>query len=294
MSKTKLLVLGASGMLGNALVRYFGTQEDIEIFGTARSHYSIRKFPDWLQKKVLQNVDVENSDHLIKVFSCIKPDVVINCTGVVKQLAASEDPLSSIPINSLVPHRLARLAASSGARLVHLSTDCVFSGANGNYVENDLPDGLDLYARSKLIGEVDYTNAITLRTSIIGHELNGARSLVSWFLSQSGEVKGFRKAIFSGLPTIEIAKVIHKFVLPNHALRGLYHLSSDPINKFELLSLVAAVYGKVIDIIPDDSLVIDRSLDSSKFRLATGYSPEPWPKLIKNMRDFELVIYESH
>ena len=174
-----------------------------------------------------------------------------------------------------------------GARLIHMSTDCVFSGSVGMYTESTFPDANDLYGRSKYLGEVDYLNAITLRTSIIGHELSGSKSLVCWFLSQMGSVKGFKKAIFSGLPTIEIAKVIRENVLPNTSLRGTYHLSVDPINKYDLLKLIARQYEKEIDIIPDESYVIDRSLNSERFRLATGFKPKPWPQLIKEMYEFK-------
>jgi dTDP-4-dehydrorhamnose reductase len=220
------------------------------------------------------------------LFAKVKPHVVINCIGLIKQLAEADDPLSAIPINALLPHRLARLCDVAGARLVHMSTDCVFAGTKGMYTEADMSDAKDLYGRSKYLGEVDYPHAITLRTSIIGHELSGAHSLVGWFLAQQGSVRGFRRAIFSGLPTVELARVIRDHVIPHPELRGLYHVSAEPINKFDLLTLVARAYGKTIDITPDDKLAIDRSLDSSRFRQATGYQPEPWPELVRRMREF--------
>jgi dTDP-4-dehydrorhamnose reductase len=167
-----------------------------------------------------------------------------------------------------------------------MSTDCVFSGAKGMYTELDASDAKDLYGRSKYLGEVDYPNSVTLRTSIIGHELNGARSLIGWFIAQQGSVSGFTKAVFSGLPTVELAKVIRDHVIPHPELRGLYHVSSEPINKFDLLTLVASAYGKSIDIKPDDRLVIDRSLDSSRFREATGYQPPAWSELVRRMHEF--------
>lgn len=286
MRTLRVLVLGVSGMLGSTLLRYLSSQSDVEVYGTARSSNSIRTLSKALHAHLKLNVDVENADHLLKVFAEVRPDVVLNCVGIVKQLSEADEPLTAIPINSLLPHRLAKLCAASDARLIHFSTDCVFSGSKGGYAEIDTPDAVDLYGRSKLMGEVDYPNAITLRTSLIGHELSGKRSLVSWFLSQSDRVKGFRRAIFSGLPTVEIARVVDELVLPNPDLCGLYHLSVDPISKFDLLSLVADVYGKSIKIIPDDDLVIDRSLDSSRFRLATGFSAKPWPELVQAMHDF--------
>jgi dTDP-4-dehydrorhamnose reductase len=229
---------------------------------------------------------VENFDSVVSLFAKVRPEVVINCIGLVKQLSEADDPLVALPINALLPHRLARLCAASGARLIHLSTDCVFSGSKGMYLETDISDAKDLYGRSKYLGEVDYTNAITLRTSIIGHELDGARSLIGWFLSQNGRVKGYRRAVFSGLPTVVVARVIRDYVIPRPDLHGLFHLSAEPINKYDLLKLVAQTYGKQIDIEPDEQLVIDRSLDSSRFRNETGFQPAPWPELIRDMHDF--------
>ena len=240
----KILVLGASGMLGNAVMRIFSESAEFRVTGTVRSARTIQLLPGNLRGQIIAGVDVENVDALVSVFSRVSPTVVINCVGLVKQLSEADDPLLAIPINSILPHRLARLCTVSGARLIHLSTDCVFSGSKGMYREVDVSDAKDLYGRSKYLGEVDYPNAITLRTSIIGHELEGARSLVGWFLAQTGTVKGFRKAIFSGFPTVEVAKLIRDYVIPNPGLRGLYHVSADPINKFDLLRLVAKVYRK--------------------------------------------------
>ena len=282
----KVLVLGVSGMLGNAVFRYFSETTDDEVFGSARSSAVRHAFAPALADRVIVGIDVENPDSLALLFATVKPDVVINCIGLIKQLAEADDPLSAIPINALLPHRLARLCDVAGARLVHMSTDCVFAGTKGMYTEADMSDAKDLYGRSKYLGEVDYPHAITLRTSIIGHELSGAHSLVGWFLAQQGSVKGFRCAIFSGLPTVELARVIRDHVLPHPELHGLYHVSAEPINKFDLLTLVAQAYGKTTTITPDDKLAMDRSLDSSRFREATGYQPEPWPELVRRMHEF--------
>lgn len=284
--KTKLLVLGATGMLGNAVLRLFAQSPGYEVVGSARSPSALRLLPDELSDHVICNVDVENVDSLIGLFAKVRPDVVINCIGLVKQLAEADDPLVAIPINALLPHRLARLCGMAGARLVHMSTDCVFSGAKGMYTEADMSDAKDLYGRSKYLGEVDYPHAITLRTSIIGHELSGAHSLVGWFLAQQGSVKGFRRAIFSGLPTVELARVIRDHVIPHPELHGLFHVSAESINKFDLLTLIATTYRKTIDIMPDESLAIDRSLDSTRFRQATGYQSQPWPELVRRMCEF--------
>ena len=129
-------------------------------------------------------------------------------------------------------------------------------------------------------------HAVTLRTSIIGHELGSAHGLVGWFLSQSGPVRGYTKAIFSGLPTVELAAVIRDRILAAPSLRGLYHVAGAPIAKYELLRLVASAYGKSTEIVPDDRVAIDRSLDGSRFSEATGYTAPPWPELVRRMHDF--------
>ena len=283
---TRLLIIGASGMLGNTLLRYFAAKDSFQVVASVRNSRCSYNMADAANYQLITGVEAENPDDWRRVFDEARPDVVVNCVGVVKQLAAAEDALVSIPLNSLLPHRLASLCAETGCRLIHFSTDCVFSGKKGGYLESDIPDATDLYGRSKLLGEVDYPHAITLRTSLIGHELHGARSLLSWFLTQEGCVKGFTKAIFSGLPTVEIARVIEDYVLPHHELHGVYHLSVDPISKHDLLSIVKDVYGKKIEIIPDHSLVIDRSLNSTRFREATGFVPKPWSELVQAMHDF--------
>jgi dTDP-4-dehydrorhamnose reductase len=282
----RVLVLGATGMLGNAVLRFFAQSPGYEAFGSARTSAASRRLPAHLHSHVNSGIDVENVDTLTHLLSMIQPNVVINCVGLVKQLEEADDPLIAIPINSLLPHRLARLCRLIGARLVHMSTDCVFSGEKGMYTEFDRADAQDLYGRSKFLGEVDYSNAITLRTSIIGRELDGARSLIDWFLSQDRDVKGYKRAIFSGLPTVEIAQLIRDYVIPNPELHGLYHVSADPISKFDLLKLVAQIYEKKIEIEADDGLVIDRSLDSTRFRQKTGFAPNAWPELVRSMQRF--------
>lgn len=282
----KVLVLGASGMLGNAMFRVFAQSEGFSTFGTLRGSAPPTGLTATARGELLCGVDVENPDGLTGLLGDLRPDVVINCIGLVKQLSRAEDPLAALPINSLLPHRLARVCALIGARLVHFSTDCVFSGSRGSYTEQDFPDANDLYGRSKYLGEVDYPHAVTLRTSIIGHELRGSRSLIGWFLAQEGRVRGYRRAIFSGLPTVEMARLVRDHVLPQPQLRGLYHVSADPIDKYALLGLVATTYGKAIVIEPDDALVIDRSLESTRFRAATGYRSPPWPELVQSMRQF--------
>ncbi|MEF3082530.1 SDR family oxidoreductase [Luteimonas sp. SMYT11W] len=281
----RILIIGITGMLGNTLFRHFSANAAFTTLGTVRGSKGRASFADDAGT-IIEGVDAENFDSITRAVEQAKPDVVVNAVGLIKQLASSKDPLNALPINALFPHRLARLCAVAGARLVHISTDCVFAGTKGGYIESDHPDADDLYGRSKLLGEVDYPHAVTLRTSIIGHELGSKNGLIGWFLSQQGQVRGFTRAIFSGFPTIEIANIIESRVLPDPALHGLYHVASAPISKYDLLTLVAEAYGREIEIVPDDSLEIDRSLDASRFNLATGYQPPAWPELIGAMHNF--------
>ena len=282
----RILVLGASGMLGNAMIRVLSEKADWQVFGTVRSERAKRLFSADIAGRLISGVDVEQQDSLLQTFIQARPDVVINCVGLIKQLADADDPLQAIPVNALLPHRLARMCELANARLVHMSTDCVFAGDKGNYRESDLSDAKDLYGRSKYLGEVAYPHAVTLRTSIIGHELQSAHGLVGWFLSQQGHCTGYTKAIFSGLPTVVLAQIVRDVVIPHTDLSGVYHVAAKPISKYDLLKLIAAVYGKTIEIVPSDTLAIDRSLDAGRFREATGYVAPEWPELIKTMHTY--------
>jgi dTDP-4-dehydrorhamnose reductase len=283
----KILIIGATGMLGNVMMRVFSENLAWRTFGTVRSGSAKKLFRDDIASRLISDVDVENYDSLTRVFCEVRPTVVINCVGLVKQLTAASDPLQAIPINTMLPHRLSQLCKLVDARLIHISTDCVFSGSKGNYIETDLPDAHDLYGRSKYLGEVSFSHTITLRTSIIGHELLDNRSLVGWFLAQNGSCLGYTNAIFSGLPTVVLAQIIRDIVIPNENLFGVYHVASQPISKFNLLRLISDIYNKSIAILPDNNLVLDRSLNSERFRNATGYVAPEWPKLIKLMHDYQ-------
>jgi dTDP-4-dehydrorhamnose reductase len=281
---TKVLILGATGMLGNAMVRFLSGDPRLAVIGAARSRDARSLFPADVGGCVVGGLDLD--DGLAGLFADHRPDVVINCVGLIKQLAEANEVLAAVPVNTLLPHRLAALCKDAGARLVHFSTDCVFSGGQGDYRESDQPDARDLYGLSKLLGETAEPHTITLRTSMVGHELRSRRSLLEWFLAQSGSVKGYRRAIFSGLPTVELARIVREHVIPRPDLHGLYHVSAEPIAKFDLLKLFAAVYERDIEIVSDEALVIDRSLNSDRFRAATGYSPPPWTELVAEMRCF--------
>lgn len=280
----KVLILGGSGMLGHTLFRYLSEDSRLDVFATVRS---LKALSEWLpaeqMKKVYRDVDVLHFDTLVAVFAEVKPDLVVNCIGIIKQVPAAQDPLATITANALLPHRIALLCGAAGARMIHVSTDCVFDGEKGSYTESDFSNATDLYGRTKYLGEVVYPHCVTLRTSIIGHELKGKHGLVEWFLNQEGKVRGFRNVIFSGFPTLELSRIICDYVIPDQEMTGLYHVSSNPISKYELLQHINVQYGKKIEIDPVDRFQVDRSLDSSRFRTRTGYNPPPWTELVRGM-----------
>ena len=281
----RILVLGASGMIGSAAIRVLAEKTGWEVFGTVRSESLKHFFLPHISERIVAGIDVNDHDCLIDIMGRIRPDVTVNCVGLTKHKAAGNEPLAAIPLNSLLPHRLASLCAIAGARLIHVSTDCVFSGEKGNYTEIDPPDAPDIYAKSKSLGEVLYPHTITLRTSTIGHELQSAHGLLDWFLSQR-QCKGFSRAIFSGLPSVVFAQIIRDVVIPRSDLFGLYHVAGRAITKYDLLRLVAEVYSKPIEIVRDDQFIIDRSLNADQFKRATGYVAPDWPELIRIMHSY--------
>ncbi len=290
MKKNKILILGGTGMLGHVLLRYFSENSDHDVYATSRNISEIPGyFPPELAGRFLQeNIDADNFDTILRALEIVKPDTVINCIGITKQLPTANNPLISITLNARLPHLICLACSGANARMIHMSTDCVFDGRKGIYTEDDIPAPEDLYGRTKLLGEVNYPNCLTLRKSLIGHELRGMRGLVEWFLGETGKVRGYKNAIYSGFPTIEFARIIRDYVLPDDGLSGIYHVSSEPISKFDLLQLVAEKYGKVIDIEPYEDLALDRSLISERFRTRTGYASPSWPEMIDAMhKDYE-------
>jgi dTDP-4-dehydrorhamnose reductase len=282
----KILILGSTGLLGSTLLKYFSKKSNFKCYG------AIRKKSDTIKLKNIKNIKLYKINYkkrcnIVKVFNQLKPNLIINCIGVIKQLAQKNKTSEIIRVNSFLPHYLAKIVNSQKKiRLIHFSTDCVFSGAKGNYKETDLPDAQDIYGRSKLLGELSCSNTLTLRTSIIGHELQTKHSLLNWFLDQKKSVKGYKNAIFSGLTTLEIAKVLDKFIIPNKNLEGLYHLSGKTISKYDLLNLIKKVYKLNIKININRNVKINRSLNSNSLQQSTGYKPNSWNKIIKEMFEF--------
>jgi len=284
---TRVLVLGGGGMLGHKLCQLLPAQ-GFEVTATLR-----RRPPDsgltsavYAGVQVREGVDVLDSRGLEQTLGELRPEVLINCVGIVKQLPEAEDRFLSMAINSLLPHQLHRWCAENNSRLIHISTDCVFDGVRGQYRETDDSNARDVYGKSKFLGETDDREpaAVTLRTSIIGRELGAGHGLVEWFLAQQGKsVKGFRRAIFTGFTTHELANVITRVIRHNPTLRGLYQVASPPIDKFELLGLLRDAFGLQVDIQPDEEFVCDRSLLMDRFAEATGYRAPAWREMIARL-----------
>lgn len=271
-------------MLGHKLAQSW--QKRFEVWTTLREPAeNYRKF-GIDGERVVERLDVEDIAAVEKTIADLKPDVLFNAVGIIKQLPSSKDVIKTLSINSIFPHRLAELAEKHRARLINISTDCVFDGAKGNYREDDSSNATDVYGKSKNLGEVTGAHCLTLRTSIIGRELGTAHSLVEWFLSNRGQrVKGFVNAIYSGFPTIVLADIIADLIENRPDLSGLYHVSADPINKDELLRLINRAYRAEVEIEPFADFRIDRSLDSTRFRRETGFAPASWPAMIERMAD---------
>lgn len=280
----KVLILGGSGMLGHKLWQTLSLRfNTFASFRGAAESYSFLGIFD--AARVLGGVDATQFGNVVEAFAIVRPQVVVNCIGIVKQGAAARDPIANITVNSLFPRRLAELCEGNDARLIHISTDCVFSGERGNYSEADKPDATDLYGRTKLLGEVTAGNCLTIRTSMIGRELFGAHGLFEWFWSNAGKrVRGFKHAVFSGFTTAALSNIIGNVIEGHQTLKGLYHVAGEPINKFALLSLINEIYGLHAEIEADETFRCDRSLDATRFRAATGFVPPTWPEMIDEMR----------
>jgi dTDP-4-dehydrorhamnose reductase len=287
----RILIVGGTGMLGHKLAQVLGSADEVIVTVRGDAAGWPRAIP---VAKVAANVDVREIQQLARLLDQYRPEAVLNAAGVIKHIMGGVDPVETLAVNSVYPNLLARLCATRAIRLVHYSTDCVFSGLESSergpdgYRESDLPDARDLYGMSKLLGEPS-PPCLALRTSIIGRELRAHAGLVDWFLAQrTGPVRGFTHALFTGLPTIELARVT-RMLLRNHPiLEGLWHLAAPPIDKFALLGLVKASYGQQIEIQPHADFYCDRRLDGSRFREATGWQAPGWPQLIARMREDQL------
>jgi dTDP-4-dehydrorhamnose reductase len=279
----KILLLGSNGMLGHKLLQVLSQEHTVT--GTIRGNTSeLANHPVFSGFNIIGNIKADDIARIRNSIEKINPDVVINCIGIVKQLPAAQDPLQSIAVNALFPHQLAKICRQSTTRLIHVSTDCVFSGNRGNYCETDLSDADDLYGKTKFLGEVDYPKCLTIRTSIIGRELDTTHGLIEWFLSQKGKsISGYKNAIFSGLTTLGLSEIIVQIIDEYPALHGVYQIASEPISKFDLLCLVKKIYDLTIAIEPDETIINNRSLNPGKFKKETNIKIPSWEYMIEQM-----------
>jgi len=283
-------------MLGHKLFQVLNEQFETwgSIRGSKSSYSHLNIFPE---NRIVDEVDAFDIDTIRSAIHKIEPEVVINAAGIIRQLPSGKDPITCLTINSLLPHKVDSICQQTGARFIQISTDCVFSGAKGDYIESDYPDPEDLYGRSKLLGEVTSPNSVTLRTSIIGREIHkrAAPGLIEWFIGQNnGAVNGYSKAVYTGLPTIALAEIVGDVIRNHQKLTGLYHVSSDPITKYELLCLVRDKLQLSIEINELPVPVIDASLNSEKFRIKTGYTPLPWERLVETMASDDTPYTDWH
>ena len=282
-----VLVLGGSGMLGHKIFQIL-QERTSDAWCTIRSAAN----DAWLDDidlfhggNVIWQMDAFDWPRFQDLLRERRPRVIVNCVGVIKQRAAGKDAIPNIELNALLPHRLAALAATWGGRLIHFSTDCVFSGSRGNYSESDPSDAEDLYGKAKFLGEVDAPNSLTLRTSIIGRELSHFKSLLEWFLQQNHKkVQGYTRAMYSGVTTNYLANLTARIIEEQSALSGLYQVTSATISKYDLLSLIRDAFELDVEIVRDDQFFCDRSMTGEKFVNATGYRTPSWRELVLQLR----------
>ncbi len=270
-------------MLGHQLFKHLGADHDVRV--TLRRELDAYRDVGLFQlDNAYAGIEAGDTEALLEATGDFHPEAVINGIGIVKQRDQAKASMPSLEINALLPHRLALLCKAIGARLIHMSTDCVFSGRTGNYREQNPSDAEDLYGKTKLLGELHDAHCVTLRTSIIGLELRRKAGLIEWFLSQQAGIRGFRRAIYTGFTTAEMARVVERVLLEHTGLHGVWHVASTPISKYELLGMLAEkIECTDVDIEPDDSFVCDRSLDGSRFTEATGYAAPSWDTMLDEL-----------
>lgn len=276
----RVLILGGDGMLGHHLMLELTRSHEI-VCTLRRELADYKQFGIFTAQNSLTGIDARHSDRLLQAIDMVRPDVVVNAVGIVKQQPTSSDVLQSLEVNAVLPHRLAATCQAIGARLIHISTDCVFAGDRGNYDEGDVADAVDTYGRTKHLGEVAGANCLTLRTSMIGLELHRKRSLIEWYLAQSGTIRGFSRAIYSGLTTLELSRVIDMLIARFPTLSGVYQVVSEPISKYDLLMQLNTLLARDDLLIErDDSFFCDRSMKGDLFESATGYRAPTWDSML--------------
>lgn len=287
----KILILGATGMLGHKLALKLAAKHEVwaTVRGAAPAFFLNQKGP---VPSIISGVDAFKPGSVQAAIIQVQPDYVLNCIGVVKQLAAAKDPVTSITINALFPHQLEKLAEQYKFKLIHFSTDCVFSGKGGPYPQTAPSDVNDLYGMTKFLGEVTGPQALTLRSSIIGREFTNPTGLVEWFLSQKGQtVKGFSGALYTGLTTNAMADLVADIMEHHPQLHGLYQVASGEISKYDLLKIINDVAGTKTAIEEETEFFCDRRLDGTEFHNATGWVAPSWKTMVKTMFDEDDLYY---
>ena len=280
--KLKALILGGTGMLGHRLFEELKSRHETRV--TLRRDLSAyRRLNRFTADNAFGNVDVRDFQSVSAVIDNFRPEVIVNCTGITNKDPAARDCIANLEVNALFPQRLARYCEGRTVKIIHLSTDCVFSGRKGGYRETDTADAGDLYGRTKLLGEVTGTNSLSIRTSMIGLELCSKHGLLEWFLAQTGRVHGYQKAIFSGFTTQELSRIIESIILSGKKIPSLLHVAGYPISKYDLLFLIKDELGLQIDLVPDSEFRCDRSLDATVFQKTFGYTPPTWPEMIHEL-----------
>jgi dTDP-4-dehydrorhamnose reductase len=279
----RILILGGTGMLGHQLFHHLSYHFP-DTYTTIRQNSARYKISKLINRsRIIDSIDVTEFPVLTGVLKCVSPDVILNCIGVTKRRKDADEAIQAITLNALLPHQLAEWGRNNSAKVINFSTDCVFDGKSGNYVDDSATNAVDLYGKTKAVGEIHGENALTLRSSFIGAELDEGTELLEWFLAQTGTVKGFKNAIYSGLTTLELSRVIEKILVHYPSANGIYNVSSDPISKYELLVLIRDKMHLNIEVIPDENMKCDRSLNSFKFRQEFDYSPPSWKAMINEL-----------
>lgn len=279
----RILILGGTGMLGHTLWQYFSLRFADTYTTIRQSRAAYDKYELFTSDKVIDSVDVVDFQMLTGIMKCIKPDFILNCIGITKRRKEADMAIHAITLNALLPHKLLEWGKNNSAKVVNFSTDCVFDGGQGNYTEESPPNATDLYGKTKALGEIQGENALTLRSSFIGTELHAGTELLEWFLSQTGAVKGFKNAIYSGLTTLELSRIIENIMVNHPGVTGIYNISSDPISKFDLLMLIKGKMHLDVEIVPDETVRCNRSLDSTKFRKEFSYTPPTWEVMVDEL-----------
>ena len=281
---TKIAILGASGLIGHKLTQVLSDRFDTVV---PVLHGSAGRFAEFglFQGNAIENVDVADFEATVAVLNEIDPDVVLNCAGITKRRPEVNDPVLAITVNSLFPHRLAHWCKASDARMIHFSTDCVFDGAQGDYTEGSVTTARDAYGQTKALGETRYDHCLTIRSSFIGQELAVHSELLDWFLAQRGQhLKGFTHALYTGVSTPVMARVVGDIIADHPDVSGLYQLSvPEPISKYDLLCLARDAFDLEVEITPDDAFEIRPTLNGTALRSVLNLTLPTWPEMMAEL-----------